>query len=352
MNLQSKQEKKTTVAIDESSKGDYFILAALEVTPKQESLIVRKLNDLRQEIKGELLKAKPSLSEHPKLMGSQLPELHGEWLFQSQEYYRISRKYPSYTPTLWQRQVVWYERAIKIIMQSNCKISYQMYSGANTKLIDTFPGFGFDLDNKDVQRMLNILSNAYIQHFPKMLVALDYRGEHNKKIISDNYDSCKGFSDESLYRYLRSEKLLRNVSAPSFLSSEDEVLIQAVDLVVYLLCVNFHSRLSGTSTPKTDMVSLIYKKWLRGRIADLGLRPDQIDNIANSITWALALERYMQDATTEEKEDWAATREDDLHSAASFVQRFGGGTVGMPTPFQDEFYRGRAARLLDDLDLK
>lgn len=239
-----------TIAIDESQKGNVFVLLALEATENQETFIALRLTELRKQIKAQLFKDAPRLINHPKLLGNQLPELHAERLIQSGEYYRLELSDPGYRKNYWLRQFEWYEKALKIIIQSNCiayfLIDIQNHSeieNTRNQMIEALADASIKATNRrfiKIEKKVGSLAvNPYFLNFPAFIATLENVSNSDnihRRIIADYYDQCKGFSEDSAYKILRQFNLMKHLSTPRHLSSEDEVLVQAADLIAYVIC--------------------------------------------------------------------------------------------------------------------
>lgn len=275
--------KIRTVAIDESLRGSVFVLLGLVATESQEKTLGRRLNALRLEIKQQLLIDAPRLASHPKLTGDLLPELHAEPLLQSGSYYRLAADDPGFKPNYWHRQFEWFEQAIKLIVQTSPSVAFLSKRADNGELGREADELIADLkpiltkyaprkSEKVLRKVKNLAMSPYFRYFPEFIAGLDQAAKLQNlsfRVIADNREQEKGFSDDAIYTVLRSNGLTGHLTTPAFLSSDDEILLQAADLLAYSLCVHIDTQISGATSPRAMVCHKAVHRWKRQRGYDI-----------------------------------------------------------------------------------
>lgn len=230
------------IGVDEYQRGDFFLLGATLASERQIVAVEKKWTALRKKIKLELIKAKPKLANHPKLIGDQLPEIHAVDMFQSGEYYRLNA---SEHPQYWLRQYRWMEEALAILKHYSLQHLYiplptnelrQLKSGA--LLVSLFEKeSGITLSKNHTKEIIRRAEHPYIHAFAELMGSIDRlmseRGA-TAEVICDEYNDCAEFSILDCYDALRESGHLTGVRNPHFKSSHEETMIQAADLVCYV----------------------------------------------------------------------------------------------------------------------
>lgn len=237
-------EKKFIVSIDEFERGDVFLLGHLLISEQQANVLERKWLELQRKIKKSLISRNSKASRDIRLSDNLLPEIHAEWLCQSSEYYRWK---DASNKEYWKEHFEWLEDALRIIKHVSPQILFSFQIGyravAESKISNLrkniatlFP----DLDRREsleVEDLFSMMRIPYGQGFAVSVLEIDaYLREQKKsaKLICDNYDQCRGFSQLEIYNLIREHNFMNHLTTPAFLSSEDEVFIQAIDICCYV----------------------------------------------------------------------------------------------------------------------
>lgn len=127
------------------------------------------------------------------------------------------------------------------------------------------------------------------------------KNKKRAKVICDNYDQCKGFSTLDFYGLVRENGHFNNLSAPQFLDSNDEILIQVADVVAYFTgqkIYQIHCDKNNVEYKK-DFKAKFYRrcadKYLkpfdRGSLVPYKEQPDYMIELRSMMLMELALKR-------------------------------------------------------------
>lgn len=235
---QHQSTAQRTVAIDEFEKDDVFALGHIILTPKQYEMAVKRWTKLQEEIKKNLLKRGGKAAR--VLAGDTLPEIHAEWLVQSQKYYRWGNApHKDY----WHEHLDWLEEAMKIIRHVGPEIhygrliNYKNQQTAGLKAAGAYEtGFVGAEYQAEFEHVLAASTSPYVRAMSLSIAMLEMKfraSGHSYDIICDDYDYCKGFVALEVFEKLIGHGLVQAGSIPTFLSSEDEQVIQMADVATY-----------------------------------------------------------------------------------------------------------------------
>ncbi len=237
--MQHSVTAQRVVAIDEFEKGEVFVMSHLLMTPKQAAMAAKRWEKLQREIKDRLVKRGGKAAE--KLQGDTLPEIHAEWLIQSQKYYRWQG---SPINDYWREHLEWLTEAMRIIRHAGPVIFYGAHINYAQKETERLKAEGLWEDQGTIDHfgreayedVIRFLLNPYARGLALSIAALEHhfrRTGSTYEIICDDYDYCKGFATLEVFSKLAEHQLVQAGSAPVFLSSEEQQLIQMADVAAY-----------------------------------------------------------------------------------------------------------------------
>lgn len=259
------------LSVDEFERDEVFCIAYVLLNKSQADSITKKWTKLQKKIKSEIISRGGKSSQDIRLSGEKLPEIHAERLTQSGDYYRW-READKHQKDYWMIHFDWLEEALKIIRHASPQIFVSGFFNFREEIEDKLKHVEIlvrdEIKSTHKRKMytefLNSVKNPYGIVFCGSIFEMDsYFFENNKKakVICDNYDQCKGFSSLEYYDVLRKNGHFNNLSAPEFLDSEDEALIQVADVVAYVMGqIDYQRYCEKNGTYKDDFKSRFYKK--------------------------------------------------------------------------------------------
>lgn len=251
------QARKLLFAADEFYRSPVFVICIVAIYDNQLPAFERKWLKLRENIKTQLLRDAPRLTEHKNLSGDQLPEIHAVQMAQSESYYRLRSSDPGYKKDYWKRQYLWLEESLRILTHFNPKI-FTFPVKADQQEIDErrkksaeeyllkFPGPG---NKKRAEKFGHIAGHPYYFSLSAVISGIDFYLSHkgqSGEILFDDFDHSKGFYQGGILELLRQSGHLTSELTAQHASSLAHNLLQAADVVSYTRGRDAHARHFGS----------------------------------------------------------------------------------------------------------
>ncbi|WP_216328984.1 DUF3800 domain-containing protein [Deinococcus aestuarii] len=297
-------------ALDEFERGDLFLFGTVILKSKQYAGFVRKWNKLRLSIKEQLIKDDPGVTGHKHWPKDGLPEIHAVSMFQSDHYYRLRR--PS-GDKYYLRQYAWLEEALKIVRHFEADIYVTPIDTIHVKgqvdiktkkieesVAEIEDFIGTSLPHSIKRELLRLRSSPYATMFPYVLDSIEQMLRSNKvegSLICDHYEDCKGLSILDCYEIMRERGYFTAVTPPQFSDSHTEPLLQAADVVSYVLGRYLYPQLQRgragpvRQTAADEIIGQWYRRYISPRLYQYGSDMPSTPGIWSVVTTELALRR-------------------------------------------------------------
>ncbi|MFD2609521.1 hypothetical protein ACFSR9_08735 [Deinococcus taklimakanensis] len=243
------------VAVDEYEREGTTVITALIVPVERLPRFEREWARLQQEMRVHLLRHYPFAEKG--LAGGRLPEIHAVELYQSTGLFRND---PARDPSYWRQHRQWLTTAVEIIIRARPQILTRRWRPENTQANLDLLGlpsqtFARNVPFKKMQtKMDRLFMSPYVWLLNHTISFLEEHFTHHAlhgSLLCDQHDDGRGFSLLKTFEIARRlNPHPAHLPAPVFSASHEHSLLQAVDVVCYILGSVFHAEGKGTLPPK------------------------------------------------------------------------------------------------------
>lgn len=242
------------LALDEYHRDGVTVITIMIIPIENMERFEYQWTQLQKDIRFRLLKDYPIARKSKHLISGGLPEIHAVEMYKCSGYYRQEEM-----SDYWRLNRDWLARAVAIIANSKVKILSKPWDDTLTEWQIDYLGLPSKTFAKNIRyrkmqnKMDKLFKSNYIWLLNHMISYVEEYFLFNKltgTLICDEHDDGRGFSLMKTFDLAREkDNGIHNLPAPKFVSSQDQALLQAVDVASYIFGTLYHAKKTDVAPP-------------------------------------------------------------------------------------------------------